>query len=222
MLEGIGKENDRDTEGMELLARNFQRTSRVARGGTGDVGISFASTSDAKKKLPESKEPPDFSKLEPKPKVGVGGIKWGDTLVCSKDEKCPNVVWVWDVCGSLKATITFLDVVRSFDFRGDFLYVVTGGDKVYGWSERGGVKWWECGGAEFLKIKSWEGGVVVAERKSVRAVTFEEDEEEGGGEGEGGGGGGTQREDEPAAAAGDADNSERGEIDGEGDVSFNN
>jgi len=111
-LEGVGRENDRDTMGMELLARKFQRTSRVERGGMGDKGVHFSCGGSERGKLPESKEQIDFTRLEPKPKIGVGGVKWGESLVASKDERSPNVVWIWGVAGGLKATLTFLDVVR--------------------------------------------------------------------------------------------------------------
>ncbi|GMI44294.1 hypothetical protein TrCOL_g11347 [Triparma columacea] len=187
-LQGTGRENDRDTVGMELLARKFQRESRVERGGVGGKGVHFTcGDGGGKTRLPEATEPLDFTKLDPKPKVGVGGIKWGDGVIGSKDERCPNVVWVWGVSGGLKATLTFLDVVRGFDWRGDYLYVVTGGDKVYGWSEEGGVEWWECEGGEFVGIKAWEEGVVAVERKGVRVVRLEGGEggEEEGGEGRG-------------------------------------
>ena len=41
-----------------------------------------------------------------------------------------NVLWLWSISEGLVATVTFVDIIRSYAWDGEYVVVVTGGSKV--------------------------------------------------------------------------------------------
>ncbi|GMH87549.1 hypothetical protein TL16_g10893, partial [Triparma laevis f. inornata] len=137
---GIALPHDVDSEGMDALSLKFQRGSRDIRAKSRDLenGETTFECSDSSTKLPESQVPIDWAKIDPKPKVGVSLAKFGppDTgLIATKDEKMCNVLWIWSIGDGLIATVTFVNVIKSYAWDNKSIVVVTGGSKVYRWNE---------------------------------------------------------------------------------------
>ena len=46
-----------------------------------------------------------------------------------------NVLWIWSIGDGLIATVTFVNVIKSYAWDNKSIVVVTGGSKVYRWNE---------------------------------------------------------------------------------------